>query len=342
MLANLSGEANCAPAVKANAYGIGFDICIPALLECGADTFFVAQISEGQIVRTLAPDATIYILSGFVPGSAKLILEAGLRPVISSVEEAEEWRSDGKAHPAALHVDTGINRLGLTPDEAIDLGDNPDFEIALLMSHFACADEPGHPLNLEQIKTFDNVRKHFASVPSSFSNSATLLWPEDMKPRITMDVTRPGIALFGCGPLKNEPNPMAPVARLESRIIQIREVSEGETIGYGSSYTTTRNSRIAILSAGYADGYRRCLGDGGQTPVAQAAIGSTRVPVVGRVSMDLLAVDVTDIKPENVSRGDFVELFGNTVTVDEVAAWSNTISYEVLTGLGARLQRIVG
>lgn len=347
MLAGQAGKSNCAAVVKANAYGLGLDACVAALLEAGADTFFVAQIAEARRVREIAGEATIYILSGIPEGAARQFADLNVRPVLSCFEEAEEWenlcRRDRQKRPAAVHIDTGINRLGIAPIDvaafASEFGDSPDFEIALLMSHFACADTPGHPLNKKQIERFDTAREAFPGIPASFANSAALLWSNDARSRIVFDVARPGIALYGSAARDDIPNPMLTVATLEARVIQVRRVAAGESIGYGATFTTKRESLIAILSTGYADGYQRCLGDGGDNPIAMAAVGQTRVPVVGRVSMDLIAVDVTDLPPGSVTRGSMIELFGNTISIDEVAAWSGTIAYELLTQLGPRLYR---
>jgi alanine racemase len=347
MLANQAGESNCAAVVKANAYGMGLDACVAAFLEAGADTFFVAQIAEARRVREIAPSATIYVLSGIPEGSARLFAEMNIRPVLSCFEEAEEWenlcRRDRQRRPAAIHIDTGINRLGIAPIDvaafASEFGDSPDFEISLLMSHFACADEPGHPLNKTQIERFDMAREAFPGIPASLANSAALLWSRDARSRIEFDLARPGIALYGSAARGDIVNPMMTVATLEARVIQVRQVDAGESIGYGATFTTKRASRIAILSTGYADGYQRGLGNGGDNPIAMAAVGQKRVPIVGRVSMDLIAIDVTDLPPDAVSRGTMIELFGNTISIDEVAAWSGTIAYELLTQLGPRLYR---
>lgn len=347
MLAGQAGEANCAAVVKANAYGLGLDACVAAFLEAGADTFFVAQIAEARRVREIAQKATIYVLSGIPEGAARQFADLNVRPVLSCFEEAEEWenlcRQDRQKRPAAVHIDTGINRLGIAPIDvaafASEFGDNPDFEISLLMSHFACADDPGHPLKRTQIERFDIAREAFPGVPASLANSAALLWSREARSRIEFDLARPGIALYGSAARGGIANPMLTVATLEARVIQVRQVAAGESIGYGATFTTKRASRIAILSTGYADGYQRCLGNGGDSPVAFAAVGQTRVPVVGRVSMDLIAVDVTDLPPDAVSRGTMIELFGNTISVDEAARWSGTIAYELLTQLGPRLYR---
>ncbi len=207
------------------------------------------------------------------------------------------------------------------------------------MSHFACADEPGHPLNRTQIERFDLAREAFPGVPASLANSAALLWSRDARSRIEFDLARPGIALYGSAARRGIVNPMMTVATLEARVIQVRQVEAGEGIGYGATFTTRRDSLIAVLSTGYADGYQRCLGNGGDNPIAMAAVGQTRVPIVGRVSMDLIAVDVTDLPPGSVTRGTMIELFGNTISIDEVAGWGGTIAYELLTRLGPRLYR---
>ncbi len=348
LLARHAGSANCAAVIKANGYGLGLTECTNALLEAGADTFFVAQIAEARCVRNLAPSATIYVLAGIPVGAAGHLAEINATPVICCMEDARAWaelcRNDGINRAAALHVDTGLNRLGISLDEInafrSEFCKNPVFDIALIMTHFACADEPDHPLNKIQMERFDIVRAAFPGIPASLANSASLLWEDDARSDITFDVARPGIALYGSAAGNDIPNPMKPVARLEGTVIQVRRVATGDTVGYGATFTARRPSRFAILSVGYADGYHRSLGNGGEAPHASVAIGQTRVPVVGRVSMDLIAIDVTDLPETAVARGTLVELFGDTISIDEVAFWSNTIAYEILTRLGPRLYRI--
>ena len=341
-LATRAAPAECAGVVKADAYGLGLEPVARALWNAGCRTFFVAHLIEGRGLRGALPDAVVYVLNGLLPGTAAAFAEADLRPVLGSLPEIDEWAAFCRAagpRPAAIHVDTGMNRLGLRLAEAEARLATPNgldgFRPSLLMSHLACADEPGHPLTARQLDAFRRIRSLLPGVPASLANSAgTLSGPE-----FAFDLVRPGIALYGCEAVDGRPNPMAPVVRLEARIIQLREAGPGETVGYGARFTLRRPSRIAILSIGYADGYLRAAGSSDERPGAEAAIGGRRVPLLGRVSMDLLAVDVTDLPAELPRRGAPVELMGPTIRVDEVARAAGTIGYEVLTRLGNRFSR---
>ncbi len=334
-LAAISGPAETAAAVKADAYGLCVDVAVPTLLAAGCRTFFVALAAEGVRVRALAPAADIYVLGGYTGQTAPLYRAHRLRPVLGSPGEITDWLADGAGEPPALHIDSGINRLGLSLDEAQALAANPALVAALapalVMSHFACADTPDHPLNAVQIARFAALRALFPGVPASLANSAGLAaFPESRH-----DLTRPGIALYGSDPLGGR-IPVRPVVTLEARIIQVRDVAPGESVGYGAGFIAARPSRIAIVSVGYADGYPRILGVNG----AFAAIEGRRIPLAGRVSMDLTALDVTDIPPSVATRGAYVELIGPTIPLDEIAARASTIPYEILTALGPRYERL--
>lgn len=326
--------AECAAVVKANAYGTGSARVVPALAAAGCGTFFVALPEEGAEVRAAAPEAAIYVLDGFLPGLGDSYRRYALRPVLGSPEEIAEfarWRSGERS---ALHVDTGMNRLGLRMEELTALS-RDDLERAgtgLLMSHLACADEPEHALNERQRERFASMRERFPDLPASFANSAGVFLGDSY----LHDLARPGIALYGGA---SHPDArMEPVVTAEALIVQVREARRGETVGYGAAETLTRDSRIAIAAAGYADGYLRAEGirdghDGGEVSVAGA-----RTPLLGRVSMDLIAIDVTDLP--NVERGGRVELFGPEMLIDDVAERGGTIAYELLTGLSRRAERV--
>jgi alanine racemase len=342
-LADMAAPAECAAAVKADAYGIGAAPAVPALAAAGCRSFFVALPQEGAAVRAVAPEATIYVLNGFAVEAAGLSHLNRLRPVLNSEDEVREWArwrsalSEPEAAPAAaLHVDTGMNRLGLRPEEAERLAGSPllaEAGIALVMSHLACADEPGHPLNQAQLRSTERLKALFPGLPLSLANSAGI----HHGAAFHFDMVRPGIALYGggCHPdAKSEP-----VVTAEARILQIREAMAGETIGYGATRRLARDSRIAILGAGYADGYLRAAGDSDARPGACAFIAGRRAPLLGRVSMDLIATDVTDFPADKVRRGGWAELFGLNVSIDEVAASVGTIAYELLTGLSRRAER---
>lgn len=331
-----AGGAEVAGVVKADAYGLGLEGIAAALAGAGCRTFFVAIPAEGLRLRAIAPDAVIYVLNGLAPGAAAAYGRARLRPVLGSPAEVAEWssyRAAGGKALAALQIDTGLNRLGLTPAEAGPLaGRAAALGITLVMSHLACADQPDHPLNAAQLSAFRAVTRLFPGIPASFANSAALYLPADYH----FDLVRPGIALYG-GAFRAAYPVLGAVAIAEARIAQIRCVAAGEPIGYGAKDHLDRAGRIAILSAGYADGYHRRAGSSRARAGASVHLHGREAPLVGRISMDLMAVDVTDI-PE-ARRGDFAELFGPNIALDSVADRADTIGYELLTAIGRRYRR---
>jgi alanine racemase len=339
-LAARAAPAACAAVVKADAYGCGVEQVAPALAAAGCDTFFVANLSEARRLRTLCPGARVYVLNGLMPGTAPAYAAADLRPILGSLAEFAEWRAfvgaTGWQGGAALHVDTGMNRLGLSVADAARIAEEPQpGDIVLLMSHLACADTPDHPLNARQIAAFRAVRNLFPAVPASLANSSGIF----LGPDALHDLVRPGVALYGGNPTPLHLNPMQPVVTLAGRIVQVREVSEGETVGYGATWTARRPSRIAIASIGYADGFLRAGSGRDDKAGADAIVHRRRCPLAGLVSMDLLAIDVTDV-PREVRRGDFATLLGADISIDELASHAGTISYEILTGLGRRYRRV--
>ncbi|WP_181701841.1 alanine racemase [Chthonobacter albigriseus] len=339
-LAALAPSAETGAAVKADAYGHGLAAAGDALRSAGCRTFFVALPAEGATLRAAVPQATIYVLNGYFADAAETYRRERLRPVLGGPEEIDAWLAAASPadEPPALHVDTGMNRLGLSFDEAAALSaERPRVERlrpALVMSHLSCADSAEHPLNRLQIERFRAVRALFPGVAGSLSNSAGL----QLGPATHHDLTRPGIALYGAR-AGNALSPLRPVATLEGRIVRVRTVRAGEWVGYGAAFEARRDSVIAIVSVGYADGYIRRSGASDAGSGASAAIDGQRVPLAGRVSMDLLAVDVTDLPAGSARPGAWVELFGSTIPVDEVADHAGTIGYELLTGLGSRLAR---
>lgn len=344
-LAERAKPAACAAVVKANAYGIGLEKAAGALRAAGARTFFVALPAEGAVLRESVPDARIFVLNGVFAEDAAFYREFDLVPFLSSPDEVEDWahaaRRMRQRLPAAINVDTGMNRLGLTPERArryIEEGLPEGIEPVLFASHFACADTPEHPMNGRQSERFAAlaaaVRDHWPRTRLSLANSAATL--DD--PRTHYDLVRPGIAVYGGRATTAHP-PLAPVATLESRILQIRDVPAGESVGYGAAETVARDSRVAIASIGYADGYLRAKGGTDAKAGAPVGVAGTRCRLVGRVSMDLVAIDVTDVPAGSVRRGDWVELFGGTIPIDEAADAAGTISYELLTGLSRRAAR---
>ncbi len=341
-LARMTVPVECAAVVKSDGYGCGLDEVAARLAQAGCKTFFVADIGEGRRVRAIAPEAIIYVLDGLLPNTGPALAEAYLRPVINSTAELAEWDTFVAANNwrggAALHVDTGMNRLGLTPDEAVAVAARLQSEnhgITLLMSHLACAEKPDHPMNDKQIRLFREIRILFRGVPSSLANSSGIF----LGGTVHCDLVRPGGALYGANPTPGKPNPMRPVLELKGRILQVRGVQKGESVGYGAAWTAARASRVAIVAVGYGDGYLRAAGAAKGKAGAQVLVAGTRCPLVGRVSMDLIAVDVTEVAGGYGYRSDFVTLVGGDIGVDELAAASGTIGYEVLTSLGRRYQR---
>jgi alanine racemase len=335
----LAGAAETAAAVKGNAYGIGLEPAVRALSAAGCRTFFVALPDEGVRMRAVSPEATIYVLNGLARDLASMHAANHLRPVIGSVGELKDWadyRAQGGTGEAALHVDTGMNRLGLTFAEARELAADKAavdrLGLTLVMSHLACADTPDHPLNARQLASMRDVRDLFPGLAVSLANTAGITLGSDYR----FDLVRPGIGLYG-GPYRVDRPALETVVTAQARIVQIRDVPAGETVGYGALATTRRQSRIAILSTGYADGYHRSAGSTDQHRGADTCLHGRRAPLFGRISMDLTSIDVTDV-PE-AERGDWVELFGANLPVAEVAEAADTISYELLTSLGSRYQR---
>lgn len=346
-MARRSGNARTAAVVKADAYGLGLEDCGTALYEAGARDFFVAVAQEGVTLRIYAPDARIFVLSGIWPGQEDLFFAHDLVPVLASEEQLAFWMSviaDRDDHPCALQIDTGFNRLGLPLEDALALADDvsrpASFSPVLVMSHLYSGDNPSSPLSRIQLESFQRVVEAFEGIESSLSASAGIF----LGPDYHFDLTRPGIAVYG-GEAVNGMQPLRPVAKAEARIIQIREAASGTTVSYGATHQLSRNSRLAIVSAGYADGYLRSLsGSGvpiraGGTPGAFGFVGNTRVPVIGRVTMDMTIFDITDVPEGDIQVGDYIELFGPNVPVDEVARAGGTIGYEMLTSLGLRHER---
>ena len=339
-----AGGAICAAAVKGEAYGCGGAEIVSTLAAAGCDVFFVAQLSEAAAVRAAAGEATIYVLNGLAPGSAPAFEAIDARPVLGNLEEIDEWaafcRDRGNRFRAALHVDTGINRLGLTAADVDALAVAPDalskFECTLIMSHLACADEPANPMNADQVARFDALRARLPAAPASLANSGGTLNGSAYH----YDLVRPGVALYGGNPLAGQPNPMTPVVTLEAGVMQVREIDAGARVGYGATWTAERPSRIALVPVGYYDGYSRALSTTNASGSTQVWVAGSFAPVVGRVSMDMITVDVTDIAAGDVRRGTTVELIGQHISVDDVAQWAGTIPYEVLTSLGARYARV--
>lgn len=340
-LRDIAQPAQCGAAVKGDGYGIGLERAADALWKAGCSIFFVALPDEGMRLREVLPGATIYVLNGLFRGSEADLAETKLIPVLGSPAEADDWsryaRSIERELPAAIHIDTGMNRLGMTLEEAesccgVDMP--PGIAPKLLMSHLACADSPDHPLNASQLERFQRARALFPELPASLANSAGIL----NGAAYHFDLVRPGIALVG-GAARAGDNPMASVATLEARVLQIRDVPAGESVGYGAAQTLARPARIAVVSVGYADGLLRAAGSSNEATGAYGWIAGHRVSYVGRVSMDLIALDVSNVPERIVHRGSWIELMGPHVPVDDLARAAGTIGYELLTGLSRRYAR---
>ncbi len=327
--------ATCAAVIKANAYGIGLEEAAKALWKKGARQFFVAHLGEALRARKALPDgAIVYALNGLPPGAASTCIAHNIRPVLGSVGEVGEWQANPShtTHPCALHVDTGMNRLGVSADEAHVLAQQ-GFAPALVMSHLACADTPEHPQNRQQLCVFQKVRALFPQAQASLANSAASLGDKAYH----FDLCRPGIALYG-GKASTQAPALNPVVKLEARIIQIRHAQAGDAIGYGAAHHLQHNARLAIVSAGYADGILRILGASDAHSGGNASVSGQLCPIVGRISMDLIAID-TSAHP-HLARGDWVTLIGDAIGLDAVALQANTLSYEILTSLSQRAHRV--
>ncbi len=335
-LAKRSGAAECSAVIKADAYGLGLEPVLHRLLKEGCKTYFVATALEGERVRALSREAVIYVLEGLPPGAAPRLQAAGLRPVLNSLAELAEWAALAPRLPAALHFDTGMNRLGLAPHEAgAAAAQAQGIALGLVMSHFVFSQAPIDPRNERQIAAFAAALAHFLSVPASLCNSSGIFLPQQPH----FQLTRPGYALYGGNPTPSEPNPMASVARLEARILAVREIEAGETVGYDATWTAARQTLLATLGLGYADGFPVGASSAPGKRAAEALVGGERCPIVGRVSMDFVVLDATDAPEGAARRGEWVEILGAGIGVDELAARSGTIGYEILTRLGPRYAR---
>ena len=333
----------CAAVVKADGYGSGIEQVAGALAKAGCKTFFVADLAEAQRVRKIAPDPAIYVLNGLLPGTTSTFAEINARPVIGSLVELAEWDAFCSTTRwrggAALHVDTGMNRLGITLDEAAALAPRIRAEnhgITLLMSHLACSEMPEHPLNQRQISAFREVRVLYRGIPSSLANSSGIF----LGAPAHCDMVRPGVSLYGVNPTPGRKNPMRAVIGLQARIVQVRTVPRGETVGYDATWTAKQVTRLAVAAVGYADGYLRAASASDAAPGGDAIVAGTRCPLAGRISMDLLAIDVTALPDGAARRGELATLIGGEISVDDVATAAGTIGYEVLTSLGRRYHRV--
>ena len=342
-LGRRSMPAECAAVVKADAYGCGLEQVGARLAHAGCRTFFVADLQEARRLRAVVPDQAIYVLNGLLPNTPPAYAQINARPVIGSLLELAEWDAFCAAQDwrggAALHVDTGMNRLGVSPEEAAALAPRIRAEnhgVTLLMSHFVRSQDPEYPLNQKQIATFREVRLLYRGIPSSLANSSGVF----LGAPAHCDMVRPGVALYGVNPAPGRLNPMRPVVELQAHVVQVRNIGKGDTVGYDAVWTARRATRIAVVAAGYADGVLRSASATNEVPGAEAIVAGKRCPLAGRISMDLLAVDVGALPDKTVRRGDLVTLIGGEIDVDALADKAATIGYEVLTSLGRRYRRV--
>jgi alanine racemase len=337
----MTGPTAVAAVVKADGYGLGADRVAPALAEAGCDCFFVARLEEGVALRKRVPRARIVVLEGAQPDAVPPLLSHHLTPALNSLAEIAAWSAAAGvgrgALDAVLHVDTGMNRLGLAGDELTILSGEHSKRLAglnlvLVMSHLACADEPANPKNGEQLARFRQALAMLPPAPASLAASHGAMLGLDYH----FDLVRPGVALYGANPQANEgkgggaPNLMLTACVLSARVLQLRRIDSGESVGYAATFRAKRPTMLATVALGYADGLPRTLSNKGV-----AAIGGARVPIVGRVSMDMIVLDVTDLAALP-HPGDEAEFLGDSVTLSEVAALAGTNEYEILT----RLRRV--
>jgi len=335
--------AECGGVVKANAYGTGIEQTGAALYRAGCRTFFVAHVTEGERLRRVAPEAVIYVLNGLPSGGASAYEPSRLRPVLGSIEEIGEWGDHvtQAGHPgeAAIHVDTGLNRLGLDPEVWRELAGrigNGDYGFmpTLLITHLASSETLDTQQNAEQARLFAEMAELAPDIAPSFCNSSAVF--RDDLPKYSL--TRPGYALYGGNPTPWTRNPMREVVRLQAPILQIRSIEAGERVGYNARWQAKRPTVLVTISIGYADGFPR-LPPNPDTPVGEVLIGETLCPIVGRLSMDLMIIDATDAHPEHVQRGAMVTVIGGVLDIDRVGQMAGTIGYLMLTSLSPRYTR---
>jgi len=338
LVERLNPGAGIAAVVKADAYGLGMAKVAPKLAASGCELFFVATLEEGIALRKLLPSTQIGVFNGVFKATAGPMRRARLIPVLNDLGQLAFWRAQAKDEPLAamIHVDTGMARLGFPAVELAKLVNNTsdllgNVEIKVVMSHLACADDPQNPLNAQQLAALQAAARRLPPALVSIAASSGIF----LGPEYHLDFVRPGAALYGVNPTPGQPNPMLQVVRLKGRILQVRDVDSGITVGYGAAHRMERPGRVATVSVGYADGWLRSSSHRGS-----ASIAGQRVPIIGRISMDLLSLDVTGIDPALVRPGNFVDLLDATYGVDHVAAAAGTIGYEILTALGRRYHRV--
>lgn len=338
-IASHVAPAEVGAVVKADAYGLGAIEVTRALCEGGCRLFFVAHLDEALRLHSIvSANSRLVVLNGLVDGAESICADAGIIPVLNSLEQAWRWRdtaqATGRRLPAILQFDSGMGRLGFPPEDLPALTRSSSFEAAIdlvmVMSHLACADTPDHATNAMQLARFTKIADHFPGVPRALANSGGAFLP----PAFRCDIVRAGIALYGGAPNESAWNPMRPVVHLDARVIQTRTIAAGGHVGYGHDFRCDKDSRIATIDVGYADGLPRTLGNRGA-----AWFNDRRLPIVGRVSMDSITLDISALPPDSLRPGDWVELIGPNQSLDSIARDAQTISYEILTSLSLRYCR---
>jgi alanine racemase len=330
---------DCAAVLKADAYGTGATVVGPRLAAEGCRQFFVAHIDEGIALRGVVPDHPIYVLNGLLPGTEADFVEFGLTPALNHLGQINAWRAAAQRYSrpldAVIHIDTGMHRLGLAPEEAqllaSERGRLRGLRLALLMSHLVVSEEPNNPINGEQLSRFRNFVRAMPGAPASFANSSGIF----LGPDYHFDLLRPGAALYGINPTPGRANPMLTTVTLRARVLQVRRIDALQTVGYGAAWRSARPSRVATIALGYADGYFRTL-----INRTHVHLAGHKVPVIGRISMDLVTIDVTDVPEADSQPGALVEVLGPHLTADDLAEHARTNAYEVMTALGRRYARL--
>jgi len=322
--------------VKADAYGLGASRVAPAFYDAGCRDFFVAHLGEAIALKPfLQPDATLYVLNGLPPGTEAACARDGILPVLNSLEQIENWGAlaarQGRKLPALLQLDTGMSRLGLSASEFERLLENfallDNIDIKFVISHLASGDEPENAANARQLANMTALLVRLPKLPVAFANSGGSFLDKSYH----FDLARPGVALYGVGP----ENEVVPVLTLSARVIQVRDIDKGAAVGYGGTYVAEGPMRVATIAVGYADGWFRSLSNKGS-----AFFGDTRLPIIGRVSMDSITLDVSALPEGTLKLGSLVELIGPHQRLEDVARDCDTIPYEILTALGNRYARV--
>lgn len=339
VIAKRIAPARAAAVVKADAYGLGADKVAPAFYEAGCRDFFTAHLSEAADLKPNLPeDANLYVLNGLQKGTEEVCAALKIIPVLNSLEQLKNWsdlaQTKGQKLPAILQIDTGMSRLGLSAEELDQLVDNPaliePIELRFIISHLASGDEPENAANARQLAAMNAALARLPKTPVAFSNSGGCF----LENIYHFDLARPGVALYGVGPAAGE-NPIKPVFKLDARVIQVRNIEAGTPVGYGGTFIAPSKMRVATIAVGYADGWFRCLSNKGS-----AYYGDIRLPIIGRVSMDSITIDVTALAEDALTLGSLVELVGDHQKLEDVANDCETIPYEILTSLGHRYARI--